>query len=236
MAAVTELACELHEGPGGDIVANLDHERQLLEDCAARQVSACLFYVNDPCIVMGRSNEPGQWVDSAAAEADGIPVVRRISGGGTVYHDRDNLNYSFIMPRALLNRCCGLAGEGALSTSAYIDFFRGLVIRALSAQGGSWTATGTSDISLNGLKVSGNAQRIARRAVLHHGTLMLRCPLAAIERYLPIPPDRPGVSHADFITGLSEQGYSTDMSVIRQSLAEEFSRCILAEAADGPGR
>ncbi|MCB1218685.1 hypothetical protein KDL44_14975, partial [bacterium] len=153
----------------------------------------------------------------------------------TVYHDTDNLNYSFIVPRARLNALCGLAGEGALSTSAYIDFFRGLVISALAAHGGRWTATGTSDISLNGRKVSGNAQRIARRAVLHHGTLMLRCPLAAIERYLPVPPDRPGVAHADFITGLSEEGYPADMQQLQAWLAAEFGRRLQSPDGSFPG-
>ncbi len=227
---MTEAGFELHDGPGREITANLDYEKQLLDQCAMEQKAACLFYVNEPCIVLGRSNLPGEWVNTAQAEADGIPVVRRISGGGTVYHDTDNLNYSFILPRAQLNALCGLAGEGALSTAAYIDFFRGLVIRALAPHGGSWTATGTSDISLNGRKVSGNAQRIARLAVLHHGTLMLRCPLAAIERYLPLPPDRPQLLHADFVTGLSEQGFEADMEQIRSWLTAEFARCIQAAA------
>ncbi|MCB1186225.1 lipoate--protein ligase family protein [bacterium] len=212
----------LHVLPEREISANLAAEAALLEQCAYEQRAACLFYVNDPCIVLGRSNQPSEWVDIAQAEADGIPVVRRISGGGTVYHDNDNLNFSFIVPRAQLNELCGLVGEGALSTSAYIDFFRSLVIGALSVHGGEWTATGTSDISLNGRKVSGNAQRIAHRAVLHHGTLMLHCPLTAIERYLPIPPDRPGVSHADFITGLAEEGYPADMEQLREWLYAAF--------------
>lgn len=224
--AVTERDFSLHEGPGREITANLDYEKQLLELCSQQQQAACLFYVNDPCIVLGRSNPEEQWVDAGSAGEDGIPVVRRISGGGTVYHDNDNLNYSFIIPRAQLNELCGLAGEGAMSTSAYIDFFRGVVIRALQSHGGDWTATGTSDISLNGRKVSGNAQRIGRRAVLHHGTLMLRCPLAAIERYLPVPPDRPDVSHADFITGLREQGLGHSMDELKQWLAAEFGRSL----------
>ena len=219
---MTERGFELHEGPGHDVVANLNFEHQLYERCSETQIAACLFYVNDPCIVIGRSNQPSEWVNTNLAEADGIPVVRRISGGGTVYHDNDNLNYSFIVPRAWLNELCGLPDANSISTSAYIDFFRSMVIRALSMGGAGFSATGTSDINLNGLKVSGNAQRIGRRCVLHHGTLMLRCPLAAIERYLPLPPDRPGVRHADFITGLSEQGYTHGMDQLREWLARQF--------------
>jgi lipoate-protein ligase A len=219
---VTERSPELHEGPGRDVVANLEFEQRLFEACSESGRAACLFYVNDPCIVLGRSNLPGEWVRQDLAEAEGIPVVRRFSGGGTVYHDNDNLNYSFIVPRAILNELCGLPGEGTLSTTAYIDFFRSLVIRALSTGGSGFTATGTSDISLHGRKVSGNAERIGRRAVLHHGTLMFTCPLTAIERYLPLPPDRPELSHADFITGLSEQGYTHGMQQLREWLLREF--------------
>lgn len=223
---MTERGFELHLGPGRDVVANLEFEQRLFEHCSDTGRPACLFYVNNPCIVLGRSNQPSEWVRQELAEAEGIPVVKRFSGGGTVYHDNDNLNYSFIVPRSKLNELCGLAGEGALNTKVYIDFFRGLVIRALSIGGSGFCASGTSDISLNGLKISGNAERIGRRAVLHHGTLMLKCPLAAIERYLPQPPDRPSVSHADFITGLSEQGYTHGMDQLQEWLAQEFERSL----------
>ena len=84
-------------------------------------------------------------------------------------------------------------------------------------------------------RLPGLGPRSARRAVLHHGTLMLRCPLAAIERYLPVPPDRPGVAHADFITGLSEEGYPADMQQLQAWLAAEFGRRLQSPDGSFPG-
>jgi len=208
---------------GSDPTANLAYEETLFARLRGRPDCGLLFYVNSPCIVLGRGNKDEQWVDRQRAEADGLPVLRRFSGGGTVYHDRDNLNYSFIIPRDLLDRLSA-APPAATLVQRYIHFFRSIVVEALSGLNPGFSETGLSDISLNGLKVSGNAQRIASDLVLHHGTLMLRCPLAAIERYLPIPPNRPGIRHADFISGLAEQGVQVSMEELRNLIAESFAR------------
>ena len=84
--------------------ANLAYEETLFNDARSWPRPLLLFYVNDPCVVLGRANATAQWVDAAACAVDGVPVLRRFSGGGTVYHDRDNLNYSFIVPRRWLDR------------------------------------------------------------------------------------------------------------------------------------
>ena len=107
----------------------------------------------------------------------------------------------------------------------YIAFFRSLIICALPPLG-EFAATGLSDISYRGCKVSGNAQRIASSVVLHHGTLMLRCPLERIERYLPVPPNRPGVPHRGFVGGLTELGLDVGMEELRELIATEFRRTI----------
>jgi lipoate-protein ligase A len=203
---------------GHDPAQNLAWEESLFRALRATPRPALLFYVNDPCLVLGRGNKPGEWANLVAAEADGLPVLRRFSGGGAVYHDRRNLNYSFLLPRPLLGRLAG----GSTDVSRYIDFFRDVVIRALERGGGGLTATGISDISLGGRKISGNAQRIAAELVLHHGTVLLECPLEAIERYLPVPPNRPGLAHRDFVTGLRDEGRREDMATIKEWIAAEF--------------
>ena len=197
--------------------ANLACEEALFHDARGWPRPLLLFYVNDPCVVLGRANPAGEWVNAEACETDGIPVLRRFSGGGTVYHDHDNLNFSFILPRRLIDDSVDSPG-----VHAYIAFFRRLVIRALRPASIGFSETGLSDISLRGCKVSGNAQRIARNVVLHHGTLMLRCPLAAIERYLPVPPNRPGVAHRGFVGGLHELGVECSMGEIKQWIAREM--------------
>jgi lipoate-protein ligase A len=154
-----------------------------------------------------------------------VPLLRRFSGGGAVYHDLDNLNYSFIVPKA---RLASLLPSPPTSSgpTQYIDFFRGIVIRALERGGGGYAPAGVSDITLHGRKISGNAQRIAANLVLHHGTLLLRCPLAAIERYLPVPPNRPGIEHRGFVTGLHEEGREHSMDELRQWLTAELRQAL----------
>jgi lipoate-protein ligase A len=206
---------------GYDPQANLAYEEALFHDARGWPRPLLLFYVNEPCVVLGRANPEGEWVNVAACAADGVPVLRRFSGGGTVYHDRDNLNYSFILPRKLLDAAVLQPG-----VHAYIAYFRQLIIRALSTASPGFTETGLSDISLKGHKVSGNAQRIASNIVLHHGTLMLRCPLDAIERYLPVPPNRPGVAHRGFVGGLHELGLQCSLDEVKQWISAEFRRTL----------
>ncbi|MBN2082203.1 hypothetical protein JW859_08340 [bacterium] len=213
--------------PGYSIEDHLAHERQRFDQARIAAHGWCLFYVCDPCVVLGSSNEPAKWVHTDRASADGLPVLKRCSGGGTVYLDRDVLNYSFILPRTALDEICRATGlDGLATTSRYIAFFRQLVIGALADAGGIYSATGISDISLNGRKISGNAQRIASTTVLHHGTIMFRCPLAAIERYLPIPPDRPGVDHAGFLTGLAEEGINLSPDEAAERIANRLRQLL----------
>ena len=207
--------------PGSDPEANRAEELRLFEAARSTPAPLCLFYCNSPCVVVGRNNRLEQWVDVAACEHDAIPVLRRFSGGGAVFHNQDVLTYSFIAPRLQVDQLARQIGPTMLANK-YIALFIGLLVRALGRVAPGFEPARTSDVNLNGLKVSGNAQRIASQLVLHHGTLMLRCPLSQIERYLPIPPDRPGVSHADFITGLSEQGVEASQAELREALAAEF--------------
>jgi lipoate---protein ligase len=205
--------------------ANLAYEEELFNNLRLEPAPVCLFYINDPCIVLGRSNVAETWVYLEEAHEDGVPVLRRFSGGGAVYHCHSVLNFSFIMPKSML---AGLVSqtEDAPGPARYIDFFRGIVISALERGGGGYSATGVSDVSLHGRKVSGNAQRIAANLVLHHGTLMLNCPLAQIERYLKPPPNRPGIMHRDFVTGLAEEGRGDKPEQLRHWLAAEFNSAI----------
>jgi lipoate-protein ligase A len=204
-----------------DPAANLRFEEELFEEVRRSGQPTLLFYVNAPCVVLGRSNRVDEWAIPENLAADGVPLLRRFTGGGAVYHDLDNLNFSFILPRPLLApQLAGMAGPAG--PQQYIDFFRRLLIRALKRGGGGYSPGGVSDILLEGRKISGNAQRIAAGIVLHHGTLLLHCPLAAIERYLRIPPNRPGIPHRGFVGGLHDAGRRHSREQLEEWIAQEL--------------
>ena len=119
-----------------------------------------LFYVNAPAIIIGRNQNTVEEVNSEVVAARGIHVVRRVSGGGAVYHDLGNLNFSF-MTRDVHNRF-----------NRY-DRFNGPVVDVLRELGVPAVIGGRNDIIADGRKISGNAQFAMPDRMLSHGTLLL---------------------------------------------------------------
>ncbi|MBR4394995.1 MAG: lipoate--protein ligase [Eubacteriaceae bacterium] len=117
------------------------------------------FYIHSPSIIIGRYQNAYAEVNEGFVRERGIHVARRISGGGAVYHDRGNLNYSFIVNS---------------NGSKKIDFarFTEPVIRTLEDLGIKAHLSGRNDLCVGERKFSGNAQYINSRKVLHHGTLL----------------------------------------------------------------
>lgn len=118
-----------------------------------------LLWQNDNTIVIGRNQNAESEINRAFVEEHQIRVVRRETGGGAVYHDLGNLNYSFITD----------AGEAG---KLEIPRFTKPVVEALCSLGLQAEASGRNDILVNGLKVSGTAQRIYHSRILHHGTML----------------------------------------------------------------
>ncbi|HOK75054.1 MAG TPA: lipoate--protein ligase [Bacteroidales bacterium] len=131
----------------------------------------CLIYINDPSVVVGRHQVIYRETNYFTAEKLNIPVIRRISGGGTVYHDRGNLNYSFI-----INSAKGMQVDFVRHTRPVIEF--------LNINGIPAVLSGKSDITVNGFKVSGNAEHVFRERVLHHGTLLFDASLETMNSLL----------------------------------------------------
>ncbi len=119
-----------------------------------------LFYVNSPSIIIGRNQNTIEEIDSDVVAARGIQVVRRISGGGAVYHDLGNLNFSF-MTRDVHGRF-----------NRY-DTFNGPVVEVLRSLGVPAELSGRNDILAGGRKISGNAQFASAGRMFSHGTLLL---------------------------------------------------------------
>ena len=157
-------------GGGTDAHLNLALEEHVLRHRMGED-DLLLFYVNAPAIIIGRNQNTIEEIAEDAVLAHGIRVVRRVSGGGAVYHDLGNLNFSF-MTRDVSGRF-----------NRY-DTFNRPVVDALRALGVPAELGGRNDILADGRKISGNAQFAAGDRMLSHGTLLLHSDLDAVTRAL----------------------------------------------------
>ncbi|SFM03960.1 lipoate--protein ligase [Salibacterium qingdaonense] len=119
-----------------------------------------LFYVNEPSIIIGKNQNTIEEINVDYVEEHGVHVVRRLSGGGAVYHDLGNLNFSF------LTRDDG---------DSFHNFkkFTQPVVDALNSMGVPAELSGRNDLQADGKKISGNAQFSSKGRMYSHGTLML---------------------------------------------------------------
>lgn len=144
---------------------NLALEQELL----ACSEPFLLLYVNEPSVVVGRNQTIEAEVDCAYCRAHAIEVVRRQSGGGTVYHDAGNLNYAII--------CDG--GERPLDRD-----YTEPVVWALRRMGVDAVAGSRGEITVGGAKISGSASMVHRGRVLFHGTLLFDADLSILNAVL----------------------------------------------------
>lgn len=127
-----------------------------------------LLYVNSRSIIFGRNQNPYREIDVDAAAHENIPVIRRISGGGTVYHDLGNLNFSFIEHNSLYDE------------KAHFKW----IMEAVGGLGVPLELTPRKDLRAEGKKVSGNAFYLKGNKRLHHGTLLVDADLEYASRLL----------------------------------------------------
>lgn len=143
------------EIPDGSPAFHLACEEVIFE--CEREGDILLLWRNSPVIVCGAHQNIYQETSVYRAAKKGIEMLRRVSGGGTVYHDEGNLNYSVIMD--------------ADKFKTYDDLLRG-ILAAMNRAGIPAEKGRICDINVGGVKVSGNAQRIAHDRILQHGTLL----------------------------------------------------------------
>ncbi len=142
-----------------------------------REGNYLILWQNDNTIVVGLNQNTEAEINRAFVDAHGIRVVRRSTGGGAVYHDLGNLNYSFITD---------VENAGMITKSQFTD----PIISALRSLGIDAEASGRNDILANGKKVSGTAQRIDHDRILHHGTLLFDSDPSAVEGALRVDPEK----------------------------------------------
>jgi len=136
-----------------------------------------LLWQNDNTIVIGRNQNAEQEINRAFVEEHGIHVVRRVTGGGAVYHDLGNLNYSFITD----------SGDAEKLT---MQKFTLPITEALRGLGLQAEASGRNDILVEGRKVSGTAQRLLNGRILHHGTLLFDANPDMVSGALRVDPEK----------------------------------------------
>ena len=130
------------------------------------------LYVNNSCVVLGSNQVLRNELNQEFCRTENIPVLRRMSGGGTVFHDAGNLNYSFITQGN---------GRPADMTGAFLQ----PVVAALSEMGIEATIGRRKDLWLDGkYKISGTASHISRGRELHHGTLLFDADLQKLQKAL----------------------------------------------------
>ena len=136
-----------------------------------------MLWQNEPAVILGRFQNTYEEVDVDFAEAHQIAIVRRISGGGAVYQDLGNMNFSLI-------------AETRLHPFNDYEAFTRPVLDTLLEFGVKAELTGRNDITIEGAKFSGNAQFRSGTHVLHHGTILFDEDLEVVPKVLTPPTDK----------------------------------------------
>ena len=179
------------------------------------QTEPCLMlWQNDNTIVVGKYQNTAEEINASYVKEHGIHVVRRLSGGGAVYHDRGNLNYTVITAK-----------------EDHEDFnfrvFCEPVVAALKSLGVNAEISGRNDMTINGKKFSGSAQYIRRGHILHHSCIMLDSHLSDVSEALRVSEkkysSRAIKSVRSRVTTINENAPSPiDMDTFKRALAGEI--------------
>jgi lipoate-protein ligase A len=130
-----------------------------------------ILWINEPAIIVGKHQNTLAEINSRYVEEKGIHVVRRITGGGAVYHDLKNLNYTIISHEK---------GDGEFDFKTFSQ----PVINTLAELGVTAEFSGRNDITINGKKICGNAQAYHNGRVMHHGCLLFDTDLSVLSQAL----------------------------------------------------
>lgn len=150
---------------------------QYVFDCLPRDRMYFMLWQNDNAIIVGKYQNTIAEINEEAVRERGIRVVRRLSGGGAVYHDMGNLNFTFITD----------VGE---SNALNLKLFCEPVVRTLATLGVKAEVNGRNDITIDGKKFSGNSQYIRQGRVMHHGTIMFDSDLSVVSEALRVDPTK----------------------------------------------
>jgi lipoate---protein ligase len=168
------------------------------EQNAAPQEALRLWEPRGLMVVLGRSSRIDEEVHREACQADGVPILRRPSGGATILTGPGCLMYALVLSYELR--------PALRSVDLAHQFVLNIIASAIRPLADAVRCRGISDLALAERKISGNSVRCRKRHFLYHGTLLYRFPLELVGRYLRTPPRQPayraGRDHDSFLTNL----------------------------------
>ncbi|MBR6473496.1 MAG: lipoate--protein ligase [Firmicutes bacterium] len=160
------------ESKSTDPYFNLALEEYVFESLP-KDDSYFMLWQNSNTIVIGKYQNAVEEVNQQIVDERGIKVARRLSGGGAVYHDMGNLNFTFIVDQKDVK---GL--NFRIFVVPIVETLRGFGVEA--------EFTGRNDITINGMKISGNSQYVRKQRVMHHGCIMLDSDLEKVADALKV--------------------------------------------------
>lgn len=150
---------------------------QYVFDRMPKGESYLMLWQNRPAVIIGKYQNALEELHAGYVREHGIQVTRRLSGGGAVYHDLGNINYTFIV-------------DGTLGSSMNLSKFCRPLLETLQGFGIRAELTGRNDISIEGKKISGNAQYSRDGRIMHHGTVLYNSNLSVLKEALRVPQDK----------------------------------------------
>ncbi|MDW4511301.1 lipoate--protein ligase [Priestia megaterium] len=176
-----------------------------------------LFYINEPSIIIGKNQNTIEEINTKYVEDQQINVVRRLSGGGAVYHDKGNLNFSFITK-----------DDG----NSFHNFkkFTEPVVEALKKLGVNAELSGRNDLMAEGRKISGNAQFSTKGRMFSHGTLLFDSEIENVVSALKVKKDK---IESKGIKSIRNRVANISEFLEQKVTVEEFREMLLRYIFDG---
>lgn len=195
--------------PGSDPYINLAAESLLLREAAEPTL---YLWVNSPSVIVGVNQNILKEADAEYLRSNGVSVVRRTTGGGAVYHDLGNLNYSFIIPNSIYS----VERQNRVISDA---------LRKFSVEA---HFSGRNDLVVGVRKVGGAAYKKSVPNSLHHGTLLVNLDIGAATAALTPAPEKLESKGVDSvksrIANLSEFSDAVNVATLSAALIEAFGR------------
>ena len=201
----------LYISQSGDGQYNLGLDEWFLDNVRDDEL-ILYFYVNEKAVIIGKNQNPRKECNIPQMRNDGVQLVRRISGGGAVYHDGGNLNFSFIAGSSRFNK----------------DDQHNFILNVVRSLGIECEFSGRNDLISNGRKFSGNAYCSKGKAKQHHGTLLVDTDLSRLQNYLTVDERKIRSKGVDSVVSrvcnLSQINSSISVEELLNVIPKEFER------------